>query len=261
MQPILPKKDTLTQIRVEEYRFSQYAKAFRKLISAVAIVFALVIGTSQLLPLSVSYAKGVLLTEQEEGNTFIPIPLSFRDTLLQVKYVDPGSDYFERIISPIANFHFPEIDTKYGKPMRISVPSVKIKNVSLTPNVPGSDKENYERILTNGVAHLKGTPLPGVVGTSIIYGHSGITGLLTNPNNPQIIFSRLDGVKLGEPVSIIKDGKTLEYVITSKKIVSPDDVTFVANLGKQEKIVLLTCWPLGIGTKRLVVIAERKTYE
>jgi len=45
--------------------------------------------------------------------------------------------------------------------------------------------------------------------------------------------------------------------VRKTKIVDPDDFDILNQQGDKETVTLMTCWPLGIGTKRLVVIAER----
>ena len=50
----------------------------------------------------------------------------------------------------------------------------------------------------------------------------------------------------------------MEYVVRRKKIIEPEDFSVLQPTGDKETVTLMTCWPLGIGTKRLIVVAERK---
>ena len=63
--------------------------------------------------------------------------------------------------------------------------------------------------------------------------------------------------EVGEEVDITKDEKVLKYIVRSKKIVSPDDFSILESQKGKETLTMMTCWPLGIGTKRLIVVAER----
>ena len=125
-----------------------------------------------------------------------------------------------------------------------------------------ADKETekvYNQFLKNGVAHFRGTPIPGDGGNSFIYGHSAVEAFFRRHQDyPETIFSRLDGIDIGQDVEIEKEGTILRYIVRSKKIVDPDDFTVLQTNRDKENITLMTCWPLGIGTKRLIITAERK---
>jgi sortase A len=78
-----------------------------------------------------------------------------------------------------------------------------------------------------------------------------------NPNNPEVIFSKLENAEIGQTVRINRDNKELTYTIRAKKIVDPNDLSILQPKGSKETITLMTCWPLGIGAKRLILIADR----
>jgi len=143
--------------------------------------------------------------------------------------------------------------------MYLDIESIGIKNIKITPNVDSENEKVYDQYLKTGVAHFKGTPLPGDGGNSFIYGHSAIESFFSNhSNNPETIFSKLDGIDIGQEVTVKKDDKVLEYIVRNKKIVSPDDFSILQPTNNKETITMMTCWPLGIGTKRLIIIAERR---
>ncbi|WKZ30319.1 MAG: sortase [Candidatus Dojkabacteria bacterium] len=260
MLPILPKTALSSQEKRVKYTEKSKQSNTQKLsvlkgLSKFVIIGGLLLLVTQLLPLGVSYAQSFIV-HAYNGETYIPVSQNFLQKMISVQYIDPGQAYFQSVVDH-QRVQDITIDTSYTQPMNITVGTAEINNILLTPNVPGSDKSLYEAALKKGVAHLKGTPLPGSGGTSIIYGHSGLSGLLVSPHNPQIIFSRLDAANVGDTVTIHRDGKELQYLVTSKKIIEPTDVTFITDTSHKEKIVLITCWPLGIGTKRLVLIGEK----
>jgi len=252
MLPILPKKEQKRQVSKKK------TTAGRSIGATRLGVFLVIAGISlflafQGIPLVFAAVEDTFFSENHES--FIPISDTFLKQLTETVYYDPGRDYFDSLIKQA-----PEsvaIDMNYSKEMRISIASANIKNIKLFPNVPGSDTAIYDSYLKKGVAHLKGTSLPGDGGTAVIYGHSGYAGILGNHNNPQIIFSRLEKVSVGDSIAIEKDGNSLHYIVSSKKTVVPEDIDFFTESSAKDRIVLLTCWPLGIGTKRLVIIGER----
>jgi sortase A len=75
---------------------------------------------------------------------------------------------------------------------------------------------------------------------------------------PETIFSRLNDIDIGQKIVVNRDDNVLEYTVRNKKIVEPDDFTILQPIQSKETITLMTCWPLGIGSKRLIVVAERR---
>jgi LPXTG-site transpeptidase (sortase) family protein len=261
MLPILPKIDTTTQVNALQGSKALLKKAVivtkspvnRKDSSLPKIFFviSLILITSQVIPLAWSIFLGWKLSNN--NGTYMPISAIFLSKLSSVSYTEPGADYLTAVV---AQNQTPVIDQDYSKQLKITIPSAGISNINLGTNVPGNKPELYDEVLKHGVAHLKGTSVPGDIGTTVIYGHSGVAGLLAK-SNPQIVFSRLDTVSIGDTMSIERDGKELNYVVSGKKIVDPQNLTFMGDQDTKERAILLTCWPLGIGTKRLIVIADR----
>lgn len=229
----------------------------KRSLSILFILIGIFFILSQVFPLLKSYFWGQSITQVEAKSNIIPVTQSFFKSLLQDQYYDPGGQFFEAIVKNSVKPNV-KIDYSYSKTMYITIPGTPIKNIRITPNVPGSPKEVYEKALSKGVAHLKFTPLPGAGGVSIIYGHSGIPSLLSRHIKPKLIFTKLEDVKIGDTVLIKKDGKTLNYRVSARKIISPLELSLLHSLEiPPEKLVLITCWPSGIGTKRLVIIADR----
>lgn len=251
----------------------QSVKKVRIVLASVFSVMGLIILVSQLVPLSKSYIDG----KWEELKTSLmtsPVPDSYKNYIEdEFAYYDPGMSYFENLatkagISNLGTAYSYDpvtkekkeivIDKEYSKLMHLSVSSVGINSVQVTPNVESHDEEVYNEYLKNGLAHFKGTPLPGDGGNSFIYGHSAIESFFSNHENlAETIFTRLEDIEVGDSVLIEKDDKILKYKVKQKKIVEPDDFSILVNQDERETLTLMTCWPLGIGSKRLIVVAER----
>jgi LPXTG-site transpeptidase (sortase) family protein len=239
-------------------------------ISAILAVAGLIVIASQVIPLAKSYIDGKI-QETRENIIAQPIPESYK-TYIQEEfaYYDPGQSYFANLTQNIdGGIHYTYdpitkaqkeivIDQEYKELLYLTIDNIGIEHIQISPNVESYDEKIYNSYLKNGLAHFKGTPLPGDGGNSFIYGHSAVASFFDNHKNlPETIFSKLDKVDIGQKVLVEKDDKILEYTIRSKKIVAPDDFTILQTQNNKETVTLMTCWPLGIGTKRLVVTAER----
>jgi LPXTG-site transpeptidase (sortase) family protein len=248
-------------------------KAIRVTLSILFALMGLVIIVSQVVPLSKSYVEG----KWEELRIQLmssPVPDSYKTFVEdEFAYYDPGVSYFQNLATKagIANMgtaysYDPvtkerkeiEVDRDYSTLMSISIPNIGIESVRITPNVESQKEEVYNEYLKHGLAHFQGTPLPGDGGNSFIYGHSAIQSFFSNHSNlAETIFTRLEDIDIGDSISIEKDGKILKYRAKQKKIVEPDDFSILSSKEERETVTLMTCWPLGIGSKRLIVLAER----
>ncbi|MCC7304514.1 sortase [bacterium] len=268
MLPILPKIEPTIQViekkvpvkvitkHITAAPHTEKKKNIEKIIGPflpkILVFFGVLLILSQILPLTWSLITGYSLTSN--SSIFLPVPESFMQKLSAVNYVDPGTAWFEAVV---AQNHTSKIDTEYKKTMKITIEKSGITRVNLAANIPGNNAAIYDKALKHGVAHLKGTAVPGDEGLSVIYGHSGVAGFFAGRSSPQIVFSRLDTVSIGDTMTIERDGKELRYIISGKKIIEAQDLSFMSEQTDKERAVLLTCWPLGIGTKRLIVIADR----
>lgn len=248
-------------------------KRVRIVIASLFTLMGAIIVISQVLPLSKSYIEGKV-EELRISLMSSPVPDSYKSYIEDdFAYYDPGLSYFQNLatkagISNLGTAYSYDpatkqkkeivIDKEYSEYMHLSIDSIGIESVRVTPNVESQDEEVYNEYLKNGLAHFKGTPLPGDGGNSFIYGHSAIQSFFSNHQNlAETIFTRLENIEVGDSVSIEKDGKIFKYKVKQKKIVEPDDFSILASQGERETVTLMTCWPLGIGSKRLIVVAER----
>ena len=237
----------------------------RFFVSTILGVFGLIIIGSQVLPLTNSVLQGKLLEKQNE-TIATPLPDSYKQYIQgEFAYYAPEQSYFLTLANQAQIQYRQEntnskeaiVNADYKKDMWIDIDSVGIKKIKISPNVESHDENVYNRYLKDGVAHFKGTPLPGDGGNSFIYGHSAINNFFrSHPDLPETIFTKLEDVDIGDVVKVEKDGAILSYTVRRKNIVEPEDFSVLKPSGQKETLTLMTCWPIGIGSKRLIVTSE-----
>jgi sortase A len=125
-----------------------------------------------------------------------------------------------------------------AKPTRIVVPALDVD----APIVEGVNWEDLKK----GVGHLPGSANPGERGNMYLAAHNDIFGE---------IFRYLDRLELGDEFFVHSDNQVFRYVVTSKRIIEPTDVS-VMYPTTEPIATLQTCYPYLIDNQRLVVIGE-----
>jgi sortase A len=122
--------------------------------------------------------------------------------------------------------------------IRIRIPSINVE----APVVEGDDWE----ALKQGAGHHIGSANPGESDNCIISAHNDIFGE---------IFRDLSNVDLGDEVFVYTARQVYRYVITQKRIIEPDEVDVMYSTSSPV-LTLISCYPYGIDSHRIVVIAE-----
>jgi len=158
-------------------------------------------------------------------------------------------------------------------PKTDSKPKIKIKpkdknfgiiiesiNVN-APIVPGVDSGNYREYITalqKGVAHAKGTAVPGSTTAAnnnvFLFAHSAINPIEARKYNS--VFYLLRKVKKGDRVVTFYKGKRYDYQVFDKKVVEATDVQYLTNKSKEPILTLQTCDPPGSSLRRLIITAK-----
>jgi len=173
------------------------------------------------------------------GGTFIPIiqqEISYRtghyDSPQEIKLTAP-------------------IDTEFG----ILIPKIRA-NAKVIPNVNPFISAEYQSALTKGVAHAKGSSLPGEPGNIFIFSHSSADFL--NATRYNSIFYLLNKLEKGDSIKLFYKEKEYDYLVETKGIVNADEVEYLTLETKEESLTLMTCWPPGTSLKRLIIQATRQ---
>ncbi len=141
------------------------------------------------------------------------------------------------------------VDEEFG----IVIPKISA-NAKVLPEVSWKDSAVYQRALTQGVAHAKGTAHPGEDGNIFIFAHSGVDFYEANRYNA--VFYLIGKLEPDDAVYLFYQGKRLEYRVREVKIVSAEEVGYLTGDKKKRTLTLMTCWPAGTTYKRLVVVAD-----
>lgn len=123
---------------------------------------------------------------------------------------------------------------------RIQIPIIDVD----APVVEGDDWEP----LKQGAGHHIGSANPGESGNCIISAHNDIFGE---------IFRDLPDLDLGDEIFVHTASQIYRYVITQKRFIEPTDVS-VMYPTSSPVLTLISCYPYGIDTHRIVVTAELK---
>jgi len=137
----------------------------------------------------------------------------------------------------------------------IVVPKLKI-NSKVIKNVNPFDANIYQKALTQGVAHAKGTALPGDDGNIFIFSHSSENFYEATRYNS--IFYLLSKLEMGDTVTLYYQDERFDYNVAEKKIVTPDEVSYLSYESDKPQLTLMTCYPPGTNLKRLIIVANQK---
>lgn len=140
------------------------------------------------------------------------------------------------------------VDTNFG----IVIPKINA-NARVIKDVDPYDPKIYQQALTKGVAHAKGSALPGEKGNIFLFSHSSSDFI--NATKYNSIFYLLTKLEKGDQIRLYYQTKSYVYLVEDKKIVNSDAITYLTNQTNKESLTLMTCWPPGTSLKRLIITA------
>jgi len=128
-------------------------------------------------------------------------------------------------------------------------------NENVISNVDPSNKDEYLRALSRGVAHAKGTSFPGLGETTYLFAHSADN--FWNVGRYNAVFYLIGKLNAGDEIDIFFQGVRYKYFVEKKEVVNPEQVEFITRQrGQGEELILQTCYPPGTTWKRLLVFAR-----
>jgi sortase A len=145
-------------------------------------------------------------------------------------------------------------------PLTLTIPSVNISSKivpvswEMIPKPGGGVKSEWQ-VADYAVGHHFGSANPGQVGNVVLSGHVDYKGQ---------VFKDLHEVIKGDEVTVFTERGQYLYVVTEKVLVLEEGATeeqkmrnaAYMNPTPDQTLTMITCWPYGIDTHRLVVIAK-----
>lgn len=173
------------------------------------------------------------------GGTFLPIfqqEINYR----LAKYRNP--EEINNQITPL--------DTDFG----IVIPKINA-NAHVIKDVDPFNSKIYQSALSRGVAHAKGTSLPGVPGNIFLFSHSSADFL--NATRYNSIFYLLTKLEKDDQIKLFYEGKEYDYLVKNRQTVDASAISYLTDDTKEETLTLMTCWPPGTSIKRLIIQATK----
>lgn len=164
-------------------------------------------------------------------------------------YVSPGNTE-DTGISEVD----PTISVAVSNETKLLIPKLNI-DVPLHLGIPN---DQVMSAMNNGVAQFAipgANALPGQIGNLAISGHSA--GDIYSSNQYKFIFSGLERLENGDLIYVDYQGTRYTYKMVDRKEVDPSDVSSLVLNTDKPMLTLITCWPLGVSTYRLLIIAEQ----
>jgi LPXTG-site transpeptidase (sortase) family protein len=221
----------------------------------------------------VKHRKFLNLAFRTFGNTLIILALFFLalgfwpyietearynwDQLIGQRYVvsgdqaSGGGSPLGAIVASPPPISITPVSTDFG----IIIPSIDV-NALVTPDVNAADQIEYDKALTRGAAHAKGTVYPGQLGNSYIFAHSSLNFWDIIRYNS--VFTLLRKVEVGDLIVVFYKGQRYDYYVTEKLVIEPSDVHILTPVAEGKQLTLQTCDPPGLNLKRLALIAKMR---
>jgi LPXTG-site transpeptidase (sortase) family protein len=139
------------------------------------------------------------------------------------------------------------------KEFKVYIPKINITS-DVVLDVDPFDEAVYGEALKKGVAHAKGSSLPGQGKGIYLFAHSTV-------NNPLLVadynavFYRVGELDVNDSIYVNYNGKTYEYKVDKKVVVKPSDLSWL-DVQNSEVLILQTCWPPGTSWRRMIVTAR-----
>jgi sortase A len=141
------------------------------------------------------------------------------------------------------------IDTAFG----IVIPKLGA-NAHVIANVDPFDSRAYQVALTKGVAHARGTSVPGAMGNIFIFAHSSENFYEALRYNS--VFYLINKLTVVDTIDLYYHEVKFTYLVTGKKLVDPTEVAYLTGDQSRQTLTLMTCWPPGTNFQRLLVFAD-----
>ena len=228
-------------IKVMELSF--LSKIFLKTVSNLLIILGFGVSIFTYGPLIYSelqyLAFGSSLKEVEQVN----------EALVKEVEENDSSGFYEEVDS----FGIQDSLSAVSEDFSIVIPKIDV-NAPVVEDVSMADTEEYMASLREGVAHAKGTSIPGEEGNMFLFAHSSLNFWQLGPY--ATVFNLLNKLEEGDIVFVVKDGKKYMYSVESYEVVPGWDTEPFYREFDDSVLTMVTCYPPGATINRYVVTAN-----
>ncbi len=137
----------------------------------------------------------------------------------------------------------------------IIIPKINA-NAKVVQNVNPYKSNEYQKALTQGVAHASGSATPDQKGNVFIFAHSATNWYQASQYNA--VFYLLNKLEKGDNITVYFDNTPYNYSVDQIKFVNSDEIDYLSTNQNSNQLTLMTCWPPGTTLKRLIIIAIKK---
>lgn len=146
----------------------------------------------------------------------------------------------------------------------ISIPSLGIRAPVYMPSMKFWSAKSWDMLeeqmqvgLRYGTVAYPHSVTPGAEGSLIIAGHSSPPSQREADTVFSRIFAALPSLRAGDAISVYDGAKTVQYVVDSSVVVSPEETSILEQSpGNGSVLKLITCYPVGTTRSRLLVTAR-----
>jgi LPXTG-site transpeptidase (sortase) family protein len=135
----------------------------------------------------------------------------------------------------------------------VIVPKVGI-NAPILADVDPKKEESYLPALAKGVAHASTSFLPDQDGTVYLFSHSTNFDWFVQDLNA--VFYHLKSLDAGDLIVVVYKNVRYTYRLREKKVVAPNEISYLIPQHGTRTLILQTCWPPGSTAQRLLLFAD-----
>jgi len=121
-------------------------------------------------------------------------------------------------------------------------------------NVDVTSSDKYTEALKSGVAHAKGSALPGANGNAFLFAHSSIN--FWELGKYATVFNLLGKLEAGDIIVLFYKENRFDYEVIDKRIVAGFNTLPLLRQTTSPVLTLQTCDPPGTAINRLIVTAR-----
>lgn len=121
-------------------------------------------------------------------------------------------------------------------------------------NVSVQNQDSYKEALREGVAHAKGTALPGQSGNTYLFAHSSFN--FWELGKYATVFNLIGKLEEGDTVVLFYKGERFDYEVIDKRVVPGFNTLPLVRQTVYPILTMQTCDPPGTTLNRLIVTAR-----